>query len=100
MSKCLCEAGGSGSGELKKCPPPFPAILWFVNGWERKPRQKKTKTFLYTKTKFSVESEQLYSLILRLLMKEKGKCLTIVYRKATFSSVILLNKRQGTLFTV
>ena len=35
------EAGGSGSDELKKCPPPFPAVLLFVNGCERKPRQKK-----------------------------------------------------------
>ena len=81
-------------------PSPFPCNL-VIREWLRKKTQtEKKKTFLYTKTKFSVESEQLYSLILRLLMKEKGKCLTIVYRKATFSSVILLNKRQGTLFTV
>ena len=33
-----CEAGGSGSEELKKCPPPSPAVLWFVNVCERKPR--------------------------------------------------------------
>ena len=24
-----------------KCPPPSPAVLWFVNGCERKPRKKK-----------------------------------------------------------
>ena len=24
--------------QLKKCPPPSPAVLWFVNGRERKPR--------------------------------------------------------------
>ena len=43
--KCLsvCEAGGSGSEKLKKCPPPSFAVLWFVNGHDRKPRQKKTK---------------------------------------------------------
>ena len=40
MSKCLW-TGGSGSEELKKCPPPSPAVLWFVNVRERKPRQKK-----------------------------------------------------------
>ena len=28
------EAGGSGSEELKKWPPPSPAVLWFVNGRE------------------------------------------------------------------
>ena len=32
---------GTGSEELKKCPPPSPSVLWFVNGCERKPRQKK-----------------------------------------------------------
>ena len=42
QSPCLClsvcEAGGCGSEELKKCPSPSPAVLWFVNGCERKPR--------------------------------------------------------------
>ena len=33
----ICEAGGNGSEELKKCPPPSPAVLWFVNICERKP---------------------------------------------------------------
>ena len=39
-SYCLsvCEEGGSGSEELKKCPPPSRAVLWFVNGRERKSR--------------------------------------------------------------
>ena len=44
MSKCLwsvCEAGASGSEELKKCPPPSPAVMWFVNIRERKARYKK-----------------------------------------------------------
>ena len=41
MSKC--EAGGSGSEELKKCPPPSPAVLRFVSVRERKPRQKTKK---------------------------------------------------------
>ena len=35
--------GGNGSEELKNYPPPFPAVLWFVNVHERKPRQKKKK---------------------------------------------------------
>ena len=35
--------GGSGSEELMKCPPPSPAVLWFVNVHERKPTQKKAK---------------------------------------------------------
>ena len=35
--------GGSGSEELMKCPPPSPAVLWFVNAHERKPTQKKPK---------------------------------------------------------
>ena len=39
----VCEAGGSGSEELKKCPPLFHAALWFVNGCEKKPRQKMKK---------------------------------------------------------
>ena len=34
---------GSGSEKLKKCLPPSPAILWSVNGCERKPRFKKKK---------------------------------------------------------
>ena len=25
--------GGSGSEEIKKCPSPSPAVLWFVNGF-------------------------------------------------------------------
>ena len=28
----------SGKEELKKCPPLSPAVLWFVNDRERKPR--------------------------------------------------------------
>ena len=40
----VCEAGGSGSEKLKKCPPLFPAALWFVNGCERKPREKMEKS--------------------------------------------------------
>ena len=44
MSKCLLsvkrvEVGGSE--EIKKCPPPSLAVLWFVNGRDRKPRWKK-----------------------------------------------------------
>ena len=32
------EASGSDSEELlKKCPPPSPAVLWFMNGCERRP---------------------------------------------------------------
>ena len=33
-----CEAGGSSNEELKICPPPSPAILWFVNVCKGKPR--------------------------------------------------------------
>ena len=36
----MCEAGGSGNEELKKCPPPSLAVLWFVNVCERKPNRK------------------------------------------------------------
>ena len=36
MSKSVCEAGGNGSEELKKCPPPSPAVQWLVNIRERK----------------------------------------------------------------
>ena len=36
----VCKAGGSGSEELKEFPRPCPAVLWFVNVRERKPRQK------------------------------------------------------------
>ena len=32
---------GSGSEELQEWPPTSPAILWFVNGCERKPKEKK-----------------------------------------------------------
>ena len=35
--KRVCEAGGSGSEELKKCLPPSPAVLLFLNVPERKP---------------------------------------------------------------
>ena len=45
-SGCYLWAGGSGCEELKKCPPPSPAVLWFVNGRKRKPRQKK-KSFYH-----------------------------------------------------
>ena len=38
-----CEASGGGSGELKKCPPPFPSVLRFVNGREKNPDRKKKK---------------------------------------------------------
>ena len=31
----VCEAGGSGSEELKKCPTPSPAVLWLVNVRDR-----------------------------------------------------------------
>ena len=34
----VCEAGGSGREELKKYPPPSPAVLLFTNVCERKPR--------------------------------------------------------------
>ena len=37
------EAGGSGREELKKWPPPSPAVLWFVNGREENPDRKKVK---------------------------------------------------------
>ena len=37
-SLSVCEAGESASEELKKCPPPSPAVLWFINVQERKPR--------------------------------------------------------------
>ena len=33
-----CEAGGSSSEEIRKCPPSSPAVLCFVNVHERKPR--------------------------------------------------------------
>ena len=38
--QCLsvCEASGSGSEALKKSPTLSPAVLWFVNGFERKPK--------------------------------------------------------------
>ena len=36
--------GGSGSDELKKSPPPFLAVLWFVNDPGRKPRHRKKKS--------------------------------------------------------
>ena len=35
----VCEGAGSGSEELKKCPPPSHAVVWFVNV-----REKKAKT--------------------------------------------------------
>ena len=38
MCRGICEAGGSGSEELKKCPSPSLAVLWFMNGCERKSR--------------------------------------------------------------
>ena len=34
----VCAAGGSDREELKKLPPPSPAVLWIVNICERKPR--------------------------------------------------------------
>ena len=34
----VCEAVGIGSEEVGKCPPTSPAVLWFVNGLERKLR--------------------------------------------------------------
>ena len=37
----ICEVGGRGSEKLKKCLPPSPAVLWFVNVCERKPDRKK-----------------------------------------------------------
>ena len=39
--------GGSGSEELKKCPTTSPAVLWFVNGRERKLRKKKKNPIPY-----------------------------------------------------
>ena len=41
--------GGSGSKELKKCPLPSPAVLWFVNVRERKLRMKKESSLHITK---------------------------------------------------
>ena len=43
----VSDAGGSGSEELQKCPPPSPVVLYFVSGRERKPRQKKKKEIFY-----------------------------------------------------
>ena len=44
LMSSACEAGGSVSVELKKFPSLSSAVLWFVNGHERKPsRQKKKK---------------------------------------------------------
>ena len=41
-----CKAGGSGNEELKNCPPPSTAILWFVNVVKENPdREKKQKIF-------------------------------------------------------
>ena len=37
----LCEVGGSGNEESKKCPPLSPAVLWFVNDCEKTPDRKK-----------------------------------------------------------
>ena len=34
----VCEAGGSGSEELKKKSPLSPAVLWIVSVGEKKPR--------------------------------------------------------------
>ena len=34
----VCEVGEIGSEELKKCPPPSPAVQWFVNVPETNPR--------------------------------------------------------------
>ena len=45
--------GGNGSEELKNYPPPFPAVLLFVNVHERKPRQKKKKKRKDLKKTFS-----------------------------------------------
>ena len=38
VHESVCEADGGGSEELKKCPPPSSAVLWFVNVRKRKPR--------------------------------------------------------------
>ena len=43
----VCEEGGRGSEELKKCPPPSHTVLQFVNGRERKPKWKKKIFFTY-----------------------------------------------------
>ena len=41
ISRLMFKSGGSGSGELKKFPPSFFSLLWFMNGCERKPDKKK-----------------------------------------------------------
>lgn len=37
----VCEVDGSGSEELKRKPPPFPAVLRIFNVRDRKPRVEK-----------------------------------------------------------
>ena len=44
----VCQVGRSASDEFKECPPPSTAVLWFVNGCERKSKQKKKKTIVWT----------------------------------------------------
>lgn len=36
----MSEVGGSGRDELKRQPPPSPAVLWIMNIRERKHREK------------------------------------------------------------
>ena len=37
----MSEAGGSGTEELNRYPPPSSALLWIVNVRDRKPRYRK-----------------------------------------------------------
>ena len=51
-------SGSDGSEELQECPLPSPAVLWFVNGCERKPRLK-IYIYIFSSTvyHFNIEME-------------------------------------------
>ena len=50
--------GGSGSEELKKCPPPFPAVLRFVNVCGKKKKKQKIFSKAFSEIKKAKQGNQ------------------------------------------
>ena len=75
MSVCL-RSEWNGREELKKCTPPYPAVLWIVNVRERKPKKKKSTLWNINLEPSSLEHD---TSALWATLSTKQACPSLVY---------------------
>ena len=120
IADCLsfCESGRSGSEELRKCLPPSLAVLWFVNGRERKPSTNQLTGFYMMETlvikdlkkrfqhrcfpvnfvkSLRIPFLQKTSLWLLLIVPEKSHLVRLLFRIEIFLLFVLLDYEENNI---